>query len=177
MPYDAKGLLKEALRGQDPVMFFEHAFLYFKYTEEVPTEDYTVPIGKARIHRSGTDITLIAYSMMVHRALEAAKTLEADGISAEVVDLRTLSPLDTETICDSIRKTHRVVICSEDEKTGGVAAEVMATVMEHVFYELDAPIARIAAPDVPVPYSPVLEQAIIPKADDIVAAARKVVDA
>lgn len=176
-PYDAKGLLKTALRGEDPVMFFEQAFLYFKYKEEIPEDDYTVPIGKARIHRQGSDITLIAYSMMVQRALEAAAKLEAEGISAEVVDLRTLSPLDVETICESVSKTHKVVVCSEDERTGSVSAEVMATIVENAFYELDAPVLRVTAPDVPVPFSPVLEQFIIPKADDIINAAHKVLRA
>jgi pyruvate dehydrogenase E1 component beta subunit len=175
-PYDAKGLLKTVLRGEDPVIFFEQAFLYFKYKEEVPEEDYTVPIGKARIHREGSDITLVAYSMMVQKALEAAEKLEAEGIDAEVLDLRTLSPLDVETIVESISKTHRAVICTDDEKRGGVAAEVMASIVENAFYELDAPIARVAAPDVPVPFSPVLENAIIPTAADVADAARRVMD-
>jgi pyruvate/2-oxoglutarate/acetoin dehydrogenase E1 component len=176
MPSDAKGLMLTALRGEDPVIFFEQAFLYFKYKEAVPEGDCTVPIGKARIHREGTDVTLIAYSMMVHKALEAAVQLESNGISAEVLDLRSLSPMDVEAISESISKTHRAVICTDDERTGGLAAEVMAVIVENVFYELEAPIMRIAAPDVPVPFSPVLEEAIIPTPKDIVDAVYKVLD-
>jgi len=175
-PYDAKGMLKTALRGTDPVIFFEQAFLYFKYKGDVPDEDYTVPFGKARIHREGTDISLIAYSMMVHKAEEAAGQLAAEGIEAEIVDLRSLSPLDVDTICTSVRKTHRAVICSDDERTSGTAAEVMAVIMENAFYDLEAPIARIAAPDVPVPYSPVMEKFIIPTAEVIVKKVHEVLD-
>jgi pyruvate dehydrogenase E1 component beta subunit len=175
-PYDAKGMLKTALRGEDPVIFFEQAFLYFKFKGEVPDEDYTVPFGKACIRTTGSDVTLIAYSMMAQKALEAAEILAGKGIKAEVIDLRSLSPLDIPTVCESIRKTHRAVVCTDDEKTGGVAAEIVASIMENAFYDLDAPIARVAAPDIPVPYSPVMEQYIIPKAEDIVTAAEKVMN-
>jgi len=175
-PYDAKGLLKTALRGNDPVIFFEQAFLYFKIKGEVPDEDYSVPFGQAKVIKEGSDITLIAYSMMVHKALEASEKLASEGIHAEVVDLRSLSPLDISTICESIGKTHRAVICTDDEKRGGVAAEIMASIMENAFYDLEAPITRIAAPDVPVPYSPVMEQYIIPKAEDIVRTVHEVLN-
>ena len=170
--YDAKGLLKAAIRDDDPVIYFEHKFLYRRIKEELPEEDYVVPLGKAAVRRAGDDVTVIAYGAMVHRALEAAETLAKEDVSLEVVDLRSLMPLDVETLAESVRKTGKVVLAHEAVRTGGIGGELAAIIAEDLFEYLDGPIARVAAADTPVPYSPPLEEAYLPKAEDIVAAAR-----
>jgi pyruvate/2-oxoglutarate/acetoin dehydrogenase E1 component len=178
-PYDAKGLLTSAIRGQDPVVFVEHKLLYYakrmpKLREpypgligHVPEEPYSIPFGKADIKRSGEDITLIATMMMVHKALRVAEELAKTGVSVEVVDPRTLVPLDKETIINSVKKTGRVIVASEDAKTGGVAAEIATIIMEEAFDYLDAPVRRVSAMDVPVPYAPVLESTVVPQEQHI----------
>jgi len=170
--YDAKGLIKSAIRDNDPVLFFEHKALYRKIKEDLPAEEYTVPIGKAKVVREGRDLSIITYGAMVWTALEAAETLAAEGCSVEVVDLRTLSPLDRETICDSVRKTSKALLLHEDTRTGGMAGELAATIAENVFEYLDGPILRVTAPDTPVPYSPPLEEAFLPNAEKVVEKAR-----
>jgi len=169
-PEDAKGLLKESIRDDNPVIFLEHEHLY-NTKGEVPSEEYTTPLGKASLKRTGTDITIIAYSNMVLTALEAADHLEKEGISVDLIDLRTLNPLDTATIRASVKKTNRAIIVEEDWKTGGVGAEISAQIYEHLFTALDAPIIRIAGKDVPMPYAKNLERAAIPQVDDILQAA------
>jgi pyruvate/2-oxoglutarate/acetoin dehydrogenase E1 component len=171
--YDAKGLLKAAIRDHNPVIYFEHKFLYRRVKEVLPAEDYIVPIGEAEIKRTGSEISVITYGAMVHVALEAAEALDQEGIDMEVVDLRTLSPLDTDTVKDSVRKTGKVIILHEDTKTGGIGGEIAAILAEECFNALDAPIMRIAAPDIPVPYSPPLEDFFLPKAHDVITAARQ----
>jgi 2-oxoisovalerate dehydrogenase E1 component beta subunit len=172
-PYDAKGLLKAAIRDPNPVIYFEHKFLYRRIKEVLPREDYIVPIGQAAIRRQGNDISIITYGAMVHLALDAAQQLAAEGIDIEVVDLRSLMPLDKDTIYGSVRKTGKAIMVHEDNKTGGIGAELAALVAEDCFDSLDGPILRIAAPDTPVPFSTPLEEFFLPKASDIVAAARK----
>jgi pyruvate dehydrogenase E1 component beta subunit len=169
-PEDAKGLLKEAIRDDDPVIFLEHEHLY-NTKGEVPPEDYTIPIGKAAMRRMGNDITIISYSNMVLIAEEAAEHLEKEGIQVELIDLRTLNPLDLSTIITSVRKTNRAIIVEEDWKTGGVGAEVSARIYEHAFTALDAPVVRVAGKDTPMPYAKNLEQAAIPRAEDVIEAA------
>jgi len=171
--YDAKGLIKAAIRDEDPVVYFEHKFLYRRLKEELPEGDWTVPIGKADIKRTGSDISVITYGAMVHLALEAAATLANDGIEVEVVDLRTLVPLDKERILDSVRKTSKVILLHEDVRTGGIAGEIAAIIAEEAFEYLDGPIMRITAPDTPVPYSPPLEEFFLPKTSDIIRVARQ----
>jgi len=170
-PADAKGMLISAIRDDNPVVFLEHKLLY-GVEGEVPDESYTIEFGKADIKREGTDVTVVATSKMVYSALEAAETLAKDGISVEVVDPRSLLPLDTETILNSVRKTHALVIAHEAVGFAGPGAEISAQVAEHAFDYLDAPITRVAAPFCPVPFSPPLEQAFIPGADEIVKAVR-----
>ena len=170
--YDAKGLIKSAIRDNDPVLFFEHKALYRRIKEDLPTEEYTVPIGQAKVVREGTDLTIVTYGAMVWVALEAAATLAEEGASVEVVDLRTLLPLDRETVCESVRKTSKVLLLHEDTRTGGMAGEVAASIGESVFEYLDAPIVRVTAPDTPVPYSPPLEDAFLPNAEKVVEKAR-----
>ena len=170
--YDAKGLIKSAIRDNDPVLFFEHKGLYRKIKEDLPAEEYTVPIGKAKVVREGRDLSIITYGAMVWTALEAAETLAAEGCSVEVVDLRTLAPLDRETICASVRKTSKALLLHEDTRTGGMAGELAATITENVFEYLDGPIVRVTAPDTPVPYSPPLEEAFLPNAEKVVEKAR-----
>ncbi|MFQ5714465.1 MAG: alpha-ketoacid dehydrogenase subunit beta [Candidatus Scalinduaceae bacterium] len=172
-PSDAKGLLKAAIRDNDPVIYFEHKFLYRRIKEEVSEDDYVVPIGEARIVQEGSDISVITYGAMVHTALEASKNLEDSGISLEIVDLRTLMPLDKETVCDSVKKTNKVIVLYEATRSGGVGAEVAAIISEEVFNYLDGPILRISAPDTPVPYSPPMEEYYIPQVEDVVEAAEK----
>ena len=172
-PYDAKGLLKAAIRDPNPVIYFEHKFLYRRIKAELPTEDYIVPIGQADCKRTGNDISVITYGAMVHVALEAAELLAKEGIDLEIVDLRTLIPLDKETIFQSVRKTSKAIMLHEDNKTGGVGAEIAALLAEECFDCLDGPIMRIAAPDTPVPFSAPLEEFFLPKANDVVEAARK----
>ena len=171
--YDAKGLIKAAIRDEDPVVYFEHKFLYRRLKEELPEGDWTVPIGKADIKRAGSDISVITYGAMVHLALEAATTLANDGIELEVVDLRTLVPLDKERILDSVKKTNKVILLHEDVRTGGIAGELAAIIAEEAFEYLDGPIMRITAPDTPVPYSPPLEEFFLPKTSDIIRVARQ----
>jgi 2-oxoisovalerate dehydrogenase E1 component beta subunit len=171
--YDAKGLIKSAIRDNNPVCFFEHKFLYRRIKEELPTDDYTVPIGKARVARAGHHITVVTYAAMVYVALEAAETLAAEGIELEVIDLRTLLPLDRETIAESVKKTNRVILLHEDTKTGGIAGEIAACINEDCFDFLDAPITRIASKDTPVPFSPPLEEVFLPNASDVIREARK----
>ena len=173
-PYDAKGLLKSAIRGNNPVVFCEHKLLY-PVEGEVPEEEYTVPFGVADIKREGDDATIVATLYMMHKALEAAKTLEKEGISVEIVDPRTLTPLDKQAIIGSVKKTGRLVIVTEDCKTAGVSAEIAAIVAEEAIDYLDAPIKRVAEPDTPIPFSPTLEQYVIPDEKAIVKAVKEVV--
>jgi pyruvate/2-oxoglutarate/acetoin dehydrogenase E1 component len=173
-PYDGKGLLKTAIRGENPVMFCEHKLLY-PVEGEVPEEEYTVPFGVAEIRREGSDVTVVATMFMVHKALEAAKKLEKEGLSVEVVDLRTLVPLDKEAIKASVKKTGRLVVVSEDCKTAGVTAEIAAVVAEEALDYLDAPIKRVAEPDTPIPFSPPLEKHVIPDEESIAKAIREIV--
>jgi pyruvate/2-oxoglutarate/acetoin dehydrogenase E1 component len=178
-PYDAKGMLLAAIQDNNPVIFLEHKLLYggkggrkektsVDPVMEVPEGMYTVPLGSAAIRRKGKDLTILANMLMVHRALEAASSLEQDGISAEVIDVRSLVPLDMETLTESTRKTSRVLIVEEDNLTGGWGAEVAAGLGNSVFYYLDAPITRIAAPDTPAPCAPSLESAYLPSVEEIV---------
>ncbi len=176
-PYDAadaKGLLKAAIRDPNPVVFLEHEMLYGQEFEVPDDPDWVVPIGKARIHRQGRDVTLTAHSRMVGLALKAAEILAAEGIEAEVIDLRTLRPLDHETIIESVRKTNRLVTCEEGWGPMGVGAEVIARVLEHAFDDLDAPPVRVCQKDVPMPYAANLEALSLPNVEDIVAAAKAV---
>ena len=175
-PHDAKGLLKAAIRDNNPVLFFEHKLAYNTVQGDVPEGNYTVPIGKAAVRREGQQVSLISYGLSVHHCLEAAETLAAEGISCEVVDLRSVSPLDTETLLESVKKTGRVCIVHEDNLTGGVGAEVAAIVAKDAFEYLDAPVQRVAARDVPsFPYSPTLEDVLLPGPPDIISAARELV--
>jgi len=169
-PEDAKGLLKESIRDDNPIVFLEHEHLY-NTIGEVPPEEYTIPIGKAAIKKSGRDLTIISYSNMVLTALDAALKLEEEGISVEVIDLRTLKPLDIHTLITSLRKTNRVIIAEEDWKTGGVGAEISSQIYEQAFTSLDAPIIRVSGKDTPMPYAKNLERAAIPQAEDIIQAA------
>ncbi|HVB88552.1 MAG TPA: alpha-ketoacid dehydrogenase subunit beta [Candidatus Dormibacteraeota bacterium] len=171
--YDAKGLLKSAIRDNNPVLFFEHKFLYRRVKEELPAEEYTVPIGKAAVRREGRDLTIISYAAAAHTALEAAQLLAKEGINAEVIDLRTLLPLDREAIVNSVRKTTKLLIVHEDTRTGGIAGEIAAIVCEDAFGHLDGPIARVTALDTPVPYSPPLEEFFLPSVEKVAAAARE----
>jgi len=173
--YDAKGLLKAAIRDDDPVIFLEHKFLYRRVKDRVPEEDYIVPIGKAAVRRAGRDLTIVTYGAMLWTALEAAAILAKDGVSAEVLDLRTLLPLDEEAILASVRRTGKCLILHEDTRTGGLGAEIAATVSEKAFEWLDGPILRVTAPDTPVPYSPPLEEAFLPNVRTLLAAVRKLV--
>ena len=173
--YDAKGLLKAAIRDDDPVLFLEHKFLYRRVKDRVPEADYIVPIGKAAIRRTGVDFTIVTYGAMVWTALEAAEILAKDGVSAEVLDLRTLLPLDEEAILASVRRTGKCLVLHEDTRTGGLGAEIAATLSEKAFEWLDGPILRVTAPDTPVPYSPPLEEAFLPNVNTLLAAARKLV--
>ena len=171
--YDAKGLIKSAIRDPDPVIFFEHKFLYRRIKEELPGEDYTVPIGEAAVRRSGSDISVITYGAMVFLALDAAKELEKEGIDLEVVDLRSLLPWDREKVLESVKKTNKVILLHEDTRTGGFAGEMAAVIAEEAFEYLDGPIRRITAPDTPVPYSPPLEEFFLPQVSDVVRVARE----
>jgi pyruvate dehydrogenase E1 component beta subunit len=171
-PYDAKGLLISAIRDDNPVVFLEHKMLYGTQGE-VPEESYAIPLGKADIKREGKDITVVTTAMMVGRALSAADKLAGNGISLEVVDPRTLSPLDEETILNSVKKTHRLLIVHEEVKFAGSGAEIAAMVAEKAFDYLDAPIVRVGAPFTPVPFSPPLEQEFIPNEEKIIQAAKK----
>lgn len=171
-PADAKGLLKAALRGQDPVLFFEHKMLYAKIGPVPADPEFMVPLGQAAVCRAGTDVTVIGIGALVDKALAAAETLAAEGISAEVIDPRTLVPLDKETLIRSVAKTGRVIIAHEAHKRAGPGAEIAALLAEEAIEVLDGPIVRVAARNAPLPYSPVLEEYVLPGADDIVQAAR-----
>lgn len=171
-PYDAKGLIKAAIRDPNPVLYFEHKYLYRHIKGEIPDEDYTVPIGKADLKRKGNDITVITYGTGVHWALEAAETMAKERVEVEVVDLRTLLPLDKGTILNSVKKTGKVLIVHEDTLTGGIGGEVAALIAEHAFQYLDAPIKRIASIDTPVPYAPTLEEFFLPNAEKVLDALR-----
>jgi 2-oxoisovalerate dehydrogenase E1 component beta subunit len=171
-PYDAKGLLKAAVRDNNPVLFFEHKFLYRRIKEELPSEDYTVPIGKAIVRREGKHLTIISYAAMMHTSLEAAADLAKEGIEAEVIDLRTLLPLDEETILTSVKKTNKCLVVHEDTKTGGIAGEIAAILCERAFGDLDGPLMRVTALDTPVPYAPTLEEYFLPNKEKVLHAAR-----
>lgn len=170
--YDAKGLIKSSIRDNDPVVFFEHKGLYRKIKEELPAGDYTVPIGKAKVVREGRDLTIVAYGAMVWTALDAADRLAQEGASAEVVDLRTLLPLDRKTVCESVQKTSKVLLVHEDTRTAGLAGELAISITESIFEYLDGPIVRVTAPDTPVPYSPPLEEAFLPNVEKVLEKAR-----
>jgi len=165
---DAKGLIKAAIRDNDPVVFFEHKALYRRVKEDIPEGDFTVPIGKANVHRVGSHISVITYAAMVHTAAEAAEIVAKDGISVEVVDLRTLTPLDEETILESVKKTSKAIVLHEATLTGGFGGEIAARITEKAFEYLDGPVLRIAAPDTPVPFSQTLEDAYLPSVDKVV---------
>ena len=166
-PYDALGLIRSSIEDDDPVIFAEHALLY-RVKGEVPDRHYTVPLGMAKVKRHGTDITLVAYSRMVHVALEAAEILAERGVNAEVVDLRTLRPLDKETVVDSVRRTGKAVVVEEFWRTGGLAAEVASTIQEEAFDYLDGPVGRVGGVEVPAPYNGTLEAAALPNAARVV---------
>ena len=171
---DAKGLLKSAIRDEDCVLYFEHKYLYRRIKEELPAGDLVTPIGKARIAREGKDVSVITYAATVWKALEAAEQVEKeDGLSVEVLDLRTLLPMDDDAIIETVKKTNRVLIVHEDTRTGGVAGEIAARINENAFEWLDAPILRVTAADVPLPYSPPLEDYVLPQTADIVVALRR----
>jgi acetoin:2,6-dichlorophenolindophenol oxidoreductase subunit beta len=172
--YDAKGLMKSALRGKDPVMFIEYKRLYTD-EGEVPEGDYTIPFGQADVKRQGRDATIVATGPMVGKALQAAQTLSQEGIEVEVVDPRTLVPLDKATIFASVEKTNRVIVTDEEVRRGGSSAELASLIAEECFDALDAPVKRVAAADVPMPFSPELEKLVLPKAEDLVAAVRALV--
>jgi 2-oxoisovalerate dehydrogenase E1 component beta subunit len=172
-PYDAKGLLKAAVRDNNPVLFFEHKYLYRRIKEEIPAGDYTVPIGKAAVRREGKHLTILSYAAMMHNSLEAADALAKENIETEVIDLRTLLPLDEETILKSVKKTNRVLVVHEDTKTGGIAGEIAAILCEKAFSDLDGPVFRVTALDTPVPYSPPLEQHFLPNTQKVIAAAKE----
>jgi 2-oxoisovalerate dehydrogenase E1 component beta subunit len=174
-PYDAKGLLKAAIRDDDPVLFLEHKLLYRRLKEDLPPGDFVVPIGKAMVRRAGSDVTIITFGAMVHVALEAAESLSRDGVQAEVVDLRTLAPLDRETILASVAKTSKAIVLYEASRTGGIGGEIAALIAEEAFEYLDGPVTRVASLDVPVPFSPVLEKATLPNAEKLIVAVRKLV--
>jgi 2-oxoisovalerate dehydrogenase E1 component beta subunit len=175
-PEDAKGLLISAIEDPNPVLYFEHKHLYRRIKGEVPEERYTTPIGKARIHQDGDDLTVVTWGAMLYTAEEAAKQLDRDGVSVEIVDLRSVMPWDKPAVLESVRKTSKVLVLHEDTRTGGFGAEIAATIAEEAFEDLDAPVKRIAAPDTPVPFSPTLEKAFIPQVDDVVAGLRKLAE-
>ncbi|MGD6943065.1 alpha-ketoacid dehydrogenase subunit beta [Cytobacillus gottheilii] len=173
--YDAKGLLKAAMDDDNPVIFYEHKLLY-KTSSNVPEESYKIELGKADIKREGTDVTIVATAIMVHKALEAAEVLEKDGISAEVIDPRTIVPLDKETIIKSVKKTGKLIVVHEAVKRGGIGGEIVGVIAEsEAFDYLDAPIIRLGGKEVPIPYNPNLEKAAIPQVPDIIAAVKKTV--
>jgi 2-oxoisovalerate dehydrogenase E1 component beta subunit len=175
--YDAKGLLKAAIRDEDPVLYFEHKKCYLSVSDEVPGDDYTVPIGKADVKREGEDITVITYGLMVHYALRASVELEKEGISAHILDLRTLYPLDKSAIFKAVSKTGKVLIFHEDNKTGGVGAEISAIIAEQLLYELDAPIMRCCPPDIPaVGMAPTIEKFFLPNVDMLMEAMRSLAE-
>jgi pyruvate dehydrogenase E1 component beta subunit len=171
-PYDAKGLLKSAIRDYNPVLFMEHKLLY-PSTGEVPEEEYLVPLGKANVVREGTDVSIISYSHMLKNCEEAADELSLEGIEAEVIDLRSLLPWDEDCVFQSVRKTRRVLVAHEDHRRLGVGAEISSRIHEECFAELKAPVARVAAQDTPIPFSPELEKLCLPGKDEVTETARK----
>jgi len=175
-PADAKGLLASAIQDPNPVLYFEHKHLYRRIKDEVPEERYTVPFGEARIVREGSDLTVVTWGAMVYTADEAAQQLDSDGVSVEVIDLRTIIPWDRDAVLASVRKTSKVMVLHEDTRTGGFGAEIAATITEEAFEDLDAPVKRVTAPDSPVPFSPPLEKAYIPQVEDVVAGLRELAE-
>jgi pyruvate/2-oxoglutarate/acetoin dehydrogenase E1 component len=173
-PEDAKGLLISAIEDPNPVLYFEHKHLYRRIKAEVPEERYTVPIGKARIHQEGDEVTVVTWGAMVYTAEEAARQL--DDVSVEIIDLRSVMPWDKAAVLESARKTSKVLVLHEDTRTGGFGAEIAATIAEDAFEDLDAPVKRIAAPDAPVPFSPPLEKAFIPQIEDVAAGLRELAE-
>ena len=173
---DAKGLIKAAIRDDDPVLFLEHKLLYRRVQDEVPEEDYVVPLGQAVVRRPGDDVTIVTFGAMTHTALDAANQLAERDVAIEVIDLRTLSPLDYETILQSVAKTNKVIVLHEAQRTGGIGAEIAAAIAERGFEHLDAPPVRLASLDTPVPYSPALEAAFRPSVEQIVAAVEHLVE-
>jgi pyruvate/2-oxoglutarate/acetoin dehydrogenase E1 component len=171
--YDAKGLIKASIRDNNPVIFYEHKYLYRRTKEEVPSEDFIVPLGKAAVRREGSDVAVITYGAMVWTALEAAELLASEGISLEVVDLRTLLPYDEQCVLSSVRKCSKVILLHEDTRVGGLAGELAAVIAEKAFEDLDGPIMRVTAPDMPVPFSPPLEEYFLPNVQKIADAARQ----
>jgi len=175
-PEDAKGLLVTAIEDPNPVLYFEHKHLYRRIKAEVPDDRYTTPFGQARIHREGDDVSVITWGAMVWTAAEAAQQVEDDGISVEIVDLRTLVPWDKKAVLESVSKTSKVLVLHEDTHTGGFGGEIAATIAEEVFEDLDAPVKRLTAPDTPVPFSPPLEKAFIPQVDGVASALRELAE-
>ena len=171
-PEDAKGLIVSAIEDPNPVLFFEHKHLYRRIKGEVPDERYTTPIGKARVHQEGDDVSVITWGAMVYTAEEAARAVDA---AVEIVDLRTVMPWDKQAVLDSVRKTSKVLVLHEDTRSGGFGGEIAATIAEEAFEDLDAPVKRVTAPDSPVPFSPVLEKAYIPQVDDVVGALKELI--
>jgi 2-oxoisovalerate dehydrogenase E1 component beta subunit len=173
--YDAKGLIKSAIRDPDPVIYFEHKFLYRwpRVKEELPSDDYAVPIGKAALRRKGSNLSIITYGAMVYVALDAAVELEKEGIDVEVLDLRSLLPFDREAVLETVKKTSKVILLHEDTRIGGFAGELAALISDEAFEYLDGPIRRITAPDTPVPFSPPLEEFFLPKVSDVLRVARQ----
>ncbi len=174
-PYDAKGLLISAIRDNDPVIFLEHMKLYRSFREEVPEEEYTIPLGKADVKREGNDLTIVTYGAMVHSSLKAAEELAKEGISVEVIDLRTISPIDIDTIIESVKKTNRAIVVQEAQKQAGVAANVVAEITERAILHLEAPVLRVTAPDTVFPFS-LAEDVWLPNYSDIVEKAKIVLD-
>ncbi|MBM7621759.1 pyruvate dehydrogenase E1 component beta subunit [Bacillus tianshenii] len=174
-PYDAKGLLISAIRDNDPVIFLEHMKLYRSFRQEVPEEEYTIEIGKADVKREGTDITMVTYGAMVHECLKAAEQLEKDGVSAEVIDLRTISPLDIETIIASVEKTGRAIVVQEAQKQAGIGASIVAEINDRAILSLEAPVLRVAAPDTVFPFSQA-ESVWLPNHKDVLETAKKVLN-
>ena len=172
-PYDAKGLIKSAIRDNNPCLFFEHKYLYRRIKEEVTADDYIVPIGKARVAREGRDLSVITYAAMVHTALEAADLLSKEGIDIEIIDLRSLVPIDREAIAQTVKKTNKVIILHEHSRTGGLAGEIAAIINEEAFDALDGPIVRIAGLDSAIPFSPPQEHHYLPKVEDVVRESRR----
>ena len=172
-PEDAKGLMIEAIRDPNPVLFFEHKNLYRRIKGEVPEGNYSTPFGKARIAREGADVTIVAWSAMVHTATDAAEELAKEGIDVEVLDMRTISPLDFDAIATSVTKTSKCIVLYEDTRTGGFGAEISARIMEELFETLDGPVRRVATLDSPIPFSPVLEKVVLPQVEDVITAVRE----
>jgi pyruvate/2-oxoglutarate/acetoin dehydrogenase E1 component len=173
--YDAKGLLKAAIRDDDPVLFFEHKYLYRRIKDDVPDDDYVVPLGKAIVRREGKDASIVTFGAMVHTALEAASTLAAEGVDVEILDLRSLAPLDREALLATVAKTSRALLLYEATRIGGIGGELAAIIAEEGFEYLDAPLMRLASADAPVPYAPQLEAAFLPSVEGVVAGVRKLV--